>query len=499
MYKKRIFFGYQMPLVCNENTECTYDDLFDINQEINKYSEFLYVLHDNEEFSKSVNNLILTKGYTIKEIESKFNIKFPISTEKFNTLDVVTQKSICWSRYGIDNAYYRCVRAGYKELIKRNIKFYVPIPILNQELDQVDINKVTLPQDLLEYIHKGKAKLLIYQDAEGFLHLTSHIKWFNDFAKKHKLDKTNFLVESGNQKFKLLCDEYEKKSLDNKNRFDILPSNEFEDRPWFLKKGKQYTNEVKEHYDIFFDYLEYKTQFKYKKKLSALARRFSAERGAIFHKIQTTEVLKENTFSSLHNCYQASKDSLLEEIKTLLLKNTQEVLNWFDQNFDFVNGHSCDLTDQHTNWAADLNPEMHRNTLVNVTIETHQRPSSEIFLSEKTYRPIYTAQPFIIFGNPGTLRVLKEMGYKTFDKFWDESYDDDLPIAERLEKLFDVMIEIAQTPNEVLNRLMEDIEPILRHNFNVLMSNERILNKQKILFNNLYNKEDIYIKKRNLI
>ena len=499
MYKKRIFLGFQMPLVYSQNTECTYDDLFRKDQDNQMFDEFLHVLHDNEEFAKTINTLIFTDGYRIKQIESKLNIKFPISNEKFQTLDGVTRKNIVWSRYGIDNAYYRFVGAGYKELIKRNINFYVPIPILNQELDQVDINKVTLPQDLLEYIYKGKAKLLIYQEAEGFLRRYSHIKWFNDFAEKHKLDKTNFIVESANQNFKLLCDEYEKKSLPHKNRFDTLTSNEFEDRPWFLKKGKQYTNEVSEHYNIFFDYLQYKTQFKYKKKLSALARRFSAERGAIFHKIQTTEVLKENTFSSLHNCYQSEKHLLFNEIKTLLLKNTDEVLNWFDKNFDFVNGHSCDLTDQHTNWASDINPEIHRDTLVNVTIETHQRPSSEIFLSEKTYRPIYTAQPFIIFGNPGTLRVLKEMGYKTFDKFWDESYDDDLPIAERLEKLFDVMIEIAQTPNEVLNRLMEDIEPILRHNFNVLMSNERILNKQKILFNNLYTKEDIYIKKRKLI
>ena len=91
------------------------------------------------------------------------------------------------------------------------------------------------------------------------------------------------------------------------------------------------------------------------------------------------------------------------------------------------------------------------------------------------------------------------MGYKTFDKFWDESYDQDLPISHRLEKLFNTMIEIAQTPNEVLNGLMEDIEPILRHNFNVLMSSERILNKQKIMFNGLYSSKELKTIKRKLI
>ena len=122
--------------------------------------------------------------------------------------------------------------------------------------------------------------------------------------------------------------------------------------------------------------------------------------------------------------------------------------------------------------------------------------SKEIFLSEKTYRPFYTAQPFIIFGNPGTLRVLKEMGYKTFDKFWDESYDEDLPISQRLEKLYKTMIQIAETPMKVLNGYMEDFEPILRHNFNVMISSDRIIYKQKTLYNNLYTPQDIYIKKR---
>jgi len=117
-------------------------------------------------------------------------------------------------------------------------------------------------------------------------------------------------------------------------------------------------------------------------------------------------------------------------------------------------------------------------------------------LSEKTYRPFYTAQPFIIFGNPGTLRVLKEMGYKTFDKFWDESYDEDLPISQRLEKLYKTMIQIAETPMKVLNGYMEDFEPILRHNFNVMISSDRIIYKQKTLYNNLYTPQDIYIKKR---
>ena len=498
MNKKKIYLGYKAGLIKGNDLSCNHDKEIYSDRHCQMYTELLPVLYDNKEFLKTVYPQYIFRNYTVEEIENKIHAKFPISQEKFNNLEDDIAHSLRWSKYGVDNRYYHHVRLGYTELIKRDIKFYVPIPILNHQLSDVDLDKVTLPQDLLEYISKGKAKILIYQDAEGFLYKDSDIKWFNNFAKKHNLNKTNFLVESANQNFEVLCSKYEKKSLLEKNRFQILPSTDFEDRPWFSKRPKLYPHELKYHYEQFFDYLDHKINYQHTKKLSAVARRFSGERAAIFHKVQTTPVLKENTYSSLHNPYGSEKHHCLELVKHLELGN-EDAVNWLSSNFDFVSGHSCDLHNPEFNWASELNPVIHMDTLVNVTIETHQRPSEEIFLSEKTYRPFYTAQPFIIFGNPGTLRVLKEMGYKTFDKFWDESYDEDVSIAERLKRLFDTMIKIAETPMEELNSYMEDFEPILRHNFNVFMSGQRINKKHKRLYYDMYTPDDIYLQPKPII
>lgn len=497
MYKKKIFLGYLMGLVKGEDTSCKHDDILATNDDYGVlYTEVLPVLYTNKEFLKTVYPQYIFKHNTVEEIENKIHAKFPITIKKFKKLNEDIAHSLRWSKYGVENKFYHYVRVEYKELIKRSIKFYVPIPILNHELKKVDLKKVNLPEDLVKYIHQGKAKIIIYQDSEGFLYKDSDIEWFNKFAAKHNLDKNNLFVESANQNFNNICLDYEKRFTPEKNKFSILPSTDFEDRPWFSRQPKNYPYELKFHYNNFFDYLDHKINYQHTKKLSALARRYSGERAAIFHKVQTTPVLKENTHSSLHNPYGSSKEECYRLVQYLRLSNEEEVISWLDNNFDFVNGHSCDLTEQHINWASELNPVMHRDTLVNVTIETHQTPSEEIFLSEKTYRPFYTAQPFIIFGNPGTLRVLKEMGYKTFDKFWDESYDENLPISQRLEKLYKTMIQIAETPMEVLNSYMEDFEPILRHNFNVMISSDRIIYKQKKLYNNLYTPEDIYIKRR---
>ena len=47
------------------------------------------------------------------------------------------------------------------------------------------------------------------------------------------------------------------------------------------------------------------------------------------------------------------------------------------------------------------------------------------FLTEKIWKPIICQQPFIVYGQRGYLKCLREMGFKTFSNVWDESYDDE--------------------------------------------------------------------------
>ena len=45
-------------------------------------------------------------------------------------------------------------------------------------------------------------------------------------------------------------------------------------------------------------------------------------------------------------------------------------------------------------------------------------------------------------GNPQSLKVLKKQGFKTFDKWWDESYDDEFDFHKRMDKIVEVMEEM---------------------------------------------------------
>ena len=88
--------------------------------------------------------------------------------------------------------------------------------------------------------------------------------------------------------------------------------------------------------------------------------------------------------------------------------------------------------------------------------------------SEKTINSIYRFRPFILVAPPHTLEYLKTYGFKTFDKFWDESYDSEENHEYRLIKILKVIDYIDNLSITSLRRLYDSLRPILEHNFEIL-------------------------------
>ena len=98
-------------------------------------------------------------------------------------------------------------------------------------------------------------------------------------------------------------------------------------------------------------------------------------------------------------------------------------------------------------------------------------------------------------GNPRSLEVLRGQGYKTFSKWWDESYDEETDLYKRMDKIFKVMGEIATWDMEKCYKITQEMLPTLIHNFNVLMKGETLQN----IFNVLENDEHLPEKHNHLI
>ena len=89
-------------------------------------------------------------------------------------------------------------------------------------------------------------------------------------------------------------------------------------------------------------------------------------------------------------------------------------------------------------------------------------------LSEKTFKAIINRHPFIIVGAPKTLQLLKEFGYRTFDPFINESYDEIDNDAERLWRIVTEIDKLINLSQNELTAFLNFCKPIVEHNYNNL-------------------------------
>ena len=77
-------------------------------------------------------------------------------------------------------------------------------------------------------------------------------------------------------------------------------------------------------------------------------------------------------------------------------------------------------------------------------------------------------KPMIVMGSQDFLGYLRQMGFETFNDFWDEEYDG-FAEQNRYQKILDLIDHIAQQPVEALVDMYQKMQPILDHNYNLLM------------------------------
>lgn len=70
------------------------------------------------------------------------------------------------------------------------------------------------------------------------------------------------------------------------------------------------------------------------------------------------------------------------------------------------------------------------STCFSLVAETYveSMDTQELFITEKTFKPMAFQHPFMVFGNSGTLKHLKSLGFETYENLFDESYDTGTPI-----------------------------------------------------------------------
>ena len=91
-------------------------------------------------------------------------------------------------------------------------------------------------------------------------------------------------------------------------------------------------------------------------------------------------------------------------------------------------------------------------------------------LTEKIFKPIVARQPFILLGCANNLAYLKSYGFKTFDAWWDEGYDQIEDPLKRIQAVVKIVNDICNMSTQELEHLLVDMSETLNYNYNLFYS-----------------------------
>jgi hypothetical protein len=180
--------------------------------------------------------------------------------------------------------------------------------------------------------------------------------------------------------------------------------------------------------------------------------------------INNTEI---NTLETQHNIilrtttpWSASNDELTlsKQNHKIWADHAQKFLNQKKQlTFDEITFNKGKAIHQHQ-------PKFLQHGLINLIAETYfdfPYPA----LSEKTFKSIFTKRGFIIAGPPRVLDTIHNLGFKTFDNLWDESYNTIEDPSLRLDKITQIVNNLCQLNAKQLKEITEEIKLIAEQNF----------------------------------
>jgi hypothetical protein len=130
------------------------------------------------------------------------------------------------------------------------------------------------------------------------------------------------------------------------------------------------------------------------------------------------------------------------------------------------------------------NFKLHQSTVFEVVNETltNSWDGTSREYSEKTFRPMLNFQPFVIYGQKGCNHYLKNLGYETYEDWFDLSFDLVEDEIERLLKLYrtieQVTIKLSKMSTQDKANWRFKNEKVLKHNYQIFFQNNHMLKQE---------------------
>ena len=186
--------------------------------------------------------------------------------------------------------------------------------------------------------------------------------------------------------------------------------------------------------------------------------------------------LIKNTNNALYSFwYGSTKPQFYQQTVQNIKQLYPQKFKYYKTLLDSMPSHNIqklpDKKDFNTWHRAILNLKpFYKNIFVDVVNETDVVDST-CFITEKTARPILFKTPFIIMAGKNYIKSLKKLGFKTFDKWWDEDYDNFSGI-KRIEKITEVIDYIKNLNN--VDSIHTEMQEVIEYNYKHVINSKKV-------------------------
>ena len=128
-------------------------------------------------------------------------------------------------------------------------------------------------------------------------------------------------------------------------------------------------------------------------------------------------------------------------------------------------------SDTHNNYAANMS-NLYEDSYFNIVLETmiDVDDSGGQFLTEKTFKPIFNNQFFVVVSSHNHMAHLRELGYQSFGRVIDEHYDTIENNQERFEAVLSLTKDLCAKPLTELHDIYQQLQSEISHNHQVFVA-----------------------------
>ena len=415
------------------------------------------------------------------DIEKEYNITFPLNLD--NNQKIFNKKFLHNSLNRNSTDINMLKKMDQVEIIEdtvdnflhNNEQFIYPYAVINEQFFLEDIPLP--PSKVIKAVKQGKAKIVFFYGAEGHTYNLKKLEKLIEFTRKvdvkvHYYHSNLKLGESYKEWIKLFPNETTRNLI-------IKRYSAFEIDPWFIRFDKTSQRDVSRLQQDYYKHLQEHEitkkiiNTKNQKKFLVFNRRPRLFRSLIHAAIKSDPQLDSNSFTGIEKNDGIEGTINLASANSNKIYKSQEILKYIKDNKARYRdiGYKLDV-DLSENQAFSFPLSFYYNTLISVVTETETEPDC-VFFTEKIFKPILGLHPFIVVTSPYFLQTLQDEGYKTFNDFWDESYDTITDPFERFTAVLKLITELNSKTVEELTEMYFKMLPIMKHNYNNFCNNGR--------------------------